>query len=82
MKTRNFGIVDLPDLGLRDVLVVPSDEKNQMEHSPKFLKMIHSGEIFSVVKGIHIGELQHSGYKKVVDHALRHYFGITRGVIQ
>lgn len=47
---RTFLSHGLPGLGLRDVLVVPSDEKNQMESSPKFLKVIHSGEVFNVVK--------------------------------
>lgn len=76
MKTRNFQIIDLPGLRLNDVFIVSGVEKNQMESSTKFLS-----DPLTVVKGIYVGELQHSGYK-VMDYALRHYFEITRGFIQ
>ena len=37
---------------------------------------------FDIVKGIHVDELKHSGYKIVMDYVQRHYHGITRGFIQ
>ena len=70
-------------LGMHEVLVIPNAHNRQtkVEGSAKFLRVVHASEIFDIMKGIHVDELKHSGYK-VMDYVQQHYHGITRGFIQ
>ena len=66
VKTRKFEIVDLPGLGLQQVLVIPNDhEKNQLDGTARFLIVVHTpGDLCDIVYGVHADELKHSGYKE------------------
>ena len=76
--------MDLPGLGLHNVLVVPNEHKGKqhVEGSAKFLRVVHAGDIYQIVNNIHVDKLKHSEYKNVLEYAQRHYHGITRGFIQ
>lgn len=82
VKIRKFDIVDLPALGLQQTLVLPNFQKNKLDGASRFLRVVHTDELFDVVNEIHSKELKHNGYKKVMDYMQRHYFGVTRGYIQ
>ncbi|XP_076037988.1 uncharacterized protein LOC143023355 [Oratosquilla oratoria] len=82
VKRRKFQIVNIPGLGLHQVLVIPNEQRKQLDGCAKFLRVVHAGNLYDVVKGIHVDELSHCGYKKLKNYVDRHYFGITRGFIQ
>jgi GTP-binding protein EngB required for normal cell division len=69
VKSRELAIVDLPGLGLKDVLCIPN--KNQAAGGPKYLRICHHRQIFDIVHSVHSDELMHSGYKKVLEY-VRH----------
>ncbi|XP_029974800.1 uncharacterized protein LOC115408288 isoform X2 [Salarias fasciatus] len=82
VKKRKFQIMDLPGLGLSQVLVLPNDNKNKNDSDSPYLCVLHSGNVVHIVHDIHTHELNHSGYKKVLDYAQRQYFGVFRGLVQ
>ncbi|CAN9508806.1 unnamed protein product [Ophioblennius macclurei] len=82
VKKRKFQLMDLPGLGLGQVLVLPNDNKNKDDGDSQYLHVLHSGNVVDVVHNIHSQELKHSGYKKVLDYAQRQYFGVFRSLVQ
>lgn len=62
--------------------MVLNKNKNVMDASDTFLRVIHVKELCDVVNNIHAEELKHSGYKKVFDYIQRHYYGVTRKFVQ
>jgi len=49
-------------------VIVPNEQKGKqhVEGSAKFLRVVHAGDIYQIVNNIHVDELKHSGYKKVL----------------
>ncbi|XP_029953862.1 zinc finger protein 837-like isoform X2 [Salarias fasciatus] len=82
VKKRRFQLMDLPGLGLGQVLVLPNDNKNKDDSDSQYLHVLHSGNVVDVVHNIHAQELKHSGYKKVLEFAQRQYFGVFRSLVQ
>ena len=64
--------MDLPGRGLQNVFVAPYDQKNQLDGTSTFLRVVHAGNVYDIVKGINADELKHSGYKKVMDYVQCH----------
>lgn len=50
--------------------------------SSSFLRVLHADNIVQVLHEVHAEELKHSGYKKVLEYAQRHYQGPTRNYVQ
>ncbi|XP_076039646.1 SCAN domain-containing protein 3-like [Oratosquilla oratoria] len=82
VKQKHFELKDIPRLGLKDVLVVPTKCKEKTANSCTYLRVVPVSEVFNIVKQVHQDELQHGGYKKVTDYVSKHYYGIPRGFIQ
>ena len=40
----------------------------QDDGSSKFLRDVHANQVFEIVNSVHVHELKHSGYKKVLDY--------------
>ena len=40
----------------------------QDDGSSKFLHVVHASQVFEIVNAVHVHELKHSGYKKVIDY--------------
>ena len=83
VKNKKFQVMDLPGLGLNNVIVVPAFRaKAQIDCANKFLRVVHAGQMFEIIENIHDEELKHSGYKKVLERIKKQYFGIPRSIIQ
>ncbi|KAL8570750.1 hypothetical protein ACOMHN_006900 [Nucella lapillus] len=82
VKTKEFGIVDIPALKLVDALVVPNPAASKIEGATRHLRVVHADQLYEVTKQVHVDELKHAGYKKVMEFVQRHYYGITRAYIQ
>jgi transposase InsO family protein len=50
--------------------------------SSAHLRVLHAENVVNVLTEIHGTELKHSGYKKVLEYAQRHYQGPTRDFVQ
>lgn len=65
------------------ILTIPSlESRNLGEGKEMRLQVVHADQIFDIVHDIHTKELNHSGYKKLLDYIQRYYYGITRGFLQ
>ncbi|KAL8611390.1 hypothetical protein ACOMHN_014445 [Nucella lapillus] len=82
VKTKEFGIVDIPALKLIDALVVPNPAASKIEGATRHLRVVHADQLYEVTKQVHVDELKHAGYKKVMEFVQRHYYGIPHAYIQ
>ena len=82
VKTKKFGLVDIPALELVDALVVPNPAASKIEGATRHLRVVHADQLYDITKQVHVDELKHAGYKKVMEFVQRHYYGVTRSYIQ
>ena len=80
VKKKEFYLYNEPALNIKDAVALKS--KINPEGADDFLRQIHSGQMFEVVKSIHENVLKHAGYKKTLDHLKKKYTGITRDYVQ
>lgn len=66
VKKKGFAIMDLPEWGLHDVLVIPAPGKGMTE--TKFFRVIPERDIFDLIQHVHQDMFKHTGYKKVLRH--------------
>ena len=65
LKTKQYQLMDLPVLGVRNALVVPAKVANKKgEVSSAFLRVLPESEIYQTMLNVHANELKHAGYKK------------------
>ncbi|XP_068207701.1 uncharacterized protein [Palaemon carinicauda] len=64
------------------ILTIPNHESRNLVDAKTRLQVVHAEQIFDIVYDIHTKELNHAGYKKVLEYVQRYYYGITRGFLQ
>ena len=57
VKSKQFQMIDLPGLGIKDAVVVPGKGTK----SSPFLRVLPESKIYDIMKEVHFKELQHSG---------------------
>ncbi|XP_045116045.1 SCAN domain-containing protein 3-like isoform X1 [Portunus trituberculatus] len=82
VKTRKFQLLDLPEEDERQVLVIAKDKVDKWGFNSSFLRVVHAGHLSDLVYKTHAEELQHCGYKRVLEKLQRRYFGVTRVYVQ
>ena len=65
VKSKEFQVLDLPALNLKDELVVPS--KSSKPGAQSQLRVLHADQLYEVVNHIHSTVLMHAGYKKTLE---------------
>ena len=68
---KQFQIMDLPGLGVKDALVVPTKDTKRISSSGQsisFLRVLSESKVFDVMHSVHVNEFKHAGYKKSREH--------------
>jgi transposase InsO family protein len=82
VKKRKFAIQNIPALEITNALIVPSDEDTDPARLGSFKRVIPVDKVFDVIHQLRCQELQHAGYKKVLEKVNRMFYGIPRSYIQ
>ncbi|XP_076435754.1 uncharacterized protein LOC143275489 [Babylonia areolata] len=98
IRSRGFRLVSFPEVGggatdqEEHVLAVPARPRARSRGRatqspedgarPRLLMVIHTGQLYDVVRHTHEVLFQHGGYKRVLDHLQNLYYGVTRGYVQ
>ena len=77
VKKKQYYLLDLPAIGLKDVLFIPNKDSSE-----RGLRVLHSDQMFEVCYMVHSNEVNHSGYKKTWDTLQRTYSGISRAYVE
>ena len=77
VKKKQYYLLDLPAIGLKDVLFIPNKDSAE-----RGLRVLHSDQMFEVCYMVHSNEVNHSGYKKTWDTLQRTYSGISRAYVE
>ena len=68
---KQFQIMDLPGLGVKDALVVPIKDTKRISssgQSTSFLRVLSQSKVFDVMHSVRANEFKHAGYKKCREH--------------
>ena len=82
VKKRKFALQNIPTLDITNALIVPTEDGEDPARLGNFRRVIPVGRMFDAVKQIHCEELQHAGYKKVLEKMTRMFYGIPRSFVQ
>ena len=76
VKSKQYQLMDLPGLGIKNALVVPSKgDKSSGSTSSAFLRVLSESQVYDVMHEIHFRELNHAGYKKCRDYVSCYLLG-------
>ena len=77
IKAKKYRLINLPDLGLTDVLAKEQKDENSL------LRVVHTETMFDVVQSVHVSnEQMHSSATKVENHIKNDFYGIPRSYIR
>ena len=65
LKMKQFQIMDLPGLGVKDASVVPIKDTKRISssgQSTSFLRVLSQSKVFDVMHSVHANEFKHAGY--------------------
>ena len=65
---KQFQIMDLPGLGVKDASVVPTKRISSSGQSTSFLRVLSQSKVFDVMHSVHANEFKYAGYKKCREH--------------
>ncbi|XP_062523627.1 uncharacterized protein LOC134198278 [Corticium candelabrum] len=73
VRSKGFAVIDLPVLGLKEVLCVPAPKGSETKTSSlgNWLKVANVSEIYDILITIHEGSRVHAGYRKVFADIIR-----------
>ncbi|XP_062510190.1 uncharacterized protein LOC134186244 isoform X7 [Corticium candelabrum] len=73
VRSKGFAVIDLPVLGLKEVLCVPAPKGSETKTSllGNWLKVANVSEIYDILITIHEGSRVHAGYRKVFADIIR-----------
>ena len=80
IKKKKFALLDIPGINLYGVLVVPKPSSSSQGED--FLRVVHKNIIYDIIKQIHVDQLKHAGYKKVLHYVSKFCFFFTFMIFQ